>query len=57
MSVNPKTRRKKRLKKNKEPLKSNVTKRDRIYGVSMLVAVVILVCLFYWFVLKDLVNN
>lgn len=57
MSVNPKTRRKKRLKKDREPSKSNVTRKDKIYGVSMLLAVVILGFLFYWFVLKDILNN
>ena len=57
MSVNPKTRRKKRLKKNRKPSKSNVTKRDKIYGVSMLLAIVIFGFLFYWFVLKDLINS
>lgn len=57
MSVNPKTRRKKRLKKDREPSKSNITRKDKIYGVSMLLTVVILGFLFYWFVLKDILNN
>jgi hypothetical protein len=57
MSVNPNERRKIYREKEKQPSKSNITKKDKIYGVLALIAVVILAFLFFWFLLKDLNKN
>lgn len=54
MSVNPHERRKVYRKKKKEPAKSNVTKKNKMYGILILIAVFVLAFLFFWFVLKDL---
>ena len=54
MPVNPNDRRKVYRKKKKEPSKSKVTKKDKIYGIFILIALFVLAFLFFWFVLKDL---
>lgn len=57
MSVNPKDRRKVYRKKEKQFPKSKITKKDKIYGVLALIAVVISGFLLFWFVLKDLFHK
>ena len=54
MSVDPKGRRRRYKNNKKEPSKSNVTKKDKMYGILILIAVFVLAFLFFWFVLKDL---
>lgn len=53
MSVNPNEKRKVYRKKEKQPPKSSITKKDKIYGALILIAVFILAFLLFWFVLKD----
>lgn len=54
MSVNPKNRRKTRLKKDTKPYKSNISKKDKVNGIIMLLGILIMSFLLYWFVLNEI---
>lgn len=56
MAVDPKSRRKVLNQKKKIPSKSEISKKDRIYGIGALILIVLGAFLFYWFIIKDLIK-